>query len=230
MEPTIRPMFINDLESVNALSFQLGYELPLAETKAQMEKILSKEDHIAYVAAVQEKVIGWIHGFISLAIESKPFVEIGGLVVDEEFRGKGVGNRLVNKVKEWTIEKNIASLPTHDRQSISDGLVSQHAKFFVKIQSVIGSELRQDDANHLFLGVNPEGRRKKSAPGIFADRADFPRCPQIGFYRKSQPEPESIEGTVPHHRIADLIAGHKFYGLATEQAGAPKFAAVEQHL
>src|SRR5690349_17081127 len=107
-EISIRIMHTDDLGNVNHLSHQLGYSLSLTETRVQMEQILSKEDHIAYVAILQEKVVGWIHGFISLTIESKPFAEIGGLVVDKKYRGKGIGNGLVNKVKEWACEKNIA--------------------------------------------------------------------------------------------------------------------------
>jgi N-acetylglutamate synthase-like GNAT family acetyltransferase len=110
MEITIRKMHIKDLERINDLSHQLGYDLSLAETKNQIEKILSTQDHIAYVVALEEKVVGWIHAFVSLSIESKPFVEIGGLVVDEKYRGKGMGNKLVGKIKEWTIEMKISSL------------------------------------------------------------------------------------------------------------------------
>ena len=116
-------MHIKDLERINDLSHQLGYDLSLAETKNQIEQILSTQDHIAYVVVLKEKVVGWIHAFVSLSIESKPFVEIGGLVVDEKYRGKGMGNKLVDKIKEWTIEMKISSLrvrsnvtrlPTHE--------------------------------------------------------------------------------------------------------------------
>jgi N-acetylglutamate synthase-like GNAT family acetyltransferase len=110
MEIMIRKMHIKDLERINDFSRQLGYDLSLAETKNQIEKILSTQDHIAYVVVLKEKVVGWIHAFVSLSIESKPFVEIGGLVVDEKYRGKGMGNKLVDKIKEWTIEMKISSL------------------------------------------------------------------------------------------------------------------------
>lgn len=60
-----------------------------------------------YVIADDETVIGWIHGFYSLRVESDAFVEIGGLVIDERYRRKGVGKMLVNEVIEWSRRMNI---------------------------------------------------------------------------------------------------------------------------
>lgn len=115
-------MVADDVQKINKLSHQLGYSISLEESREQIKKIILKEDHCAYTAVVNNIVIGWIHAFISLAIESRPFVEIGGLVVDEGHRGKGIGNKLVEKVKEWTIYKkvdflrvrsNVTRLQTH---------------------------------------------------------------------------------------------------------------------
>ncbi len=36
-----------------------------------------------------KNVIGWIHVFIAVRIESETFAEIGGLVVNENIRGYG---------------------------------------------------------------------------------------------------------------------------------------------
>ncbi len=47
-------------------------------------------DNCAFVAIIEGKIIGWIHAFKALRIETKPFIEIGGLVVDEIYREKKV--------------------------------------------------------------------------------------------------------------------------------------------
>lgn len=76
-----------------------------------MATILSRPDHVAFVATnAAKEIIGWIHAFHSLHIESLPFVEIGGLVVDEKHRGEGVGKALINEVKEWSIKQTIFTL------------------------------------------------------------------------------------------------------------------------
>ena len=139
---------MDDVGSVNHLSHQLGYALSLADTKYQMEKVLLKEDHIAYVAISQTKVIGWIHAFISFTIESKPFVEIGGLVVDEKHRGQKTGNKLIDKVREWTIEKNIPSLRV--RSNVTRHLTHQfYNKIgFKEIKEQKVFSLNIDEINH----------------------------------------------------------------------------------
>jgi GNAT superfamily N-acetyltransferase len=110
MEVTIRNITIEDSEEVNKLSLQLGYQLSVAETKEQIEKVISTESHCAFVAVSEERVIGWIHAFVALAIESKSFVEIGGLVVDEKYRSLGTGKKLIEKIKEWAVSKKINTL------------------------------------------------------------------------------------------------------------------------
>lgn len=103
-------MIIDDAGAVHNLSEQLGYHLMPEETEEQIKLVLERTDHVAFVATADDKIIGWIHAFIALTIESKPFIEIGALVIDHNHRSKGVGKELVVKIKEWCFEKNIVSL------------------------------------------------------------------------------------------------------------------------
>ena len=59
-----------------------------------------------YVACINENIVGWIHGFYSMRVESEFFVEIGGLVIEKRFRKIGIGKKLVEKVTEWAELKN----------------------------------------------------------------------------------------------------------------------------
>ena len=110
MEVTIRNISIEDSEEVNDLSLQLGYQLSVAKTKEQIEKVISTESHCAFVAVSEERVIGWIHAFVALSIESKSFVEIGGLVVDEKYRSLGTGKKLIERIKAWAVSKKVNTL------------------------------------------------------------------------------------------------------------------------
>ncbi len=107
MNDQIRKIAVEDAESIAVLSEQLGYSLPIAETVERIKEIISREDHVAFVASENEKIFGWIHAFKAVLLESRPFIEIGGLVVDEDFRGKGIGKKLVQSVQQWSAEKNI---------------------------------------------------------------------------------------------------------------------------
>lgn len=110
MEIQIQALNLSHSETVQKLSEQLGYSLSIHQIQENVKEILDSEDHIALVAIDSEIVVGWIHAFKAMFIESRPFIEIGGLVVDENYRGKGIGKKLINEIKRWCIEKNILSL------------------------------------------------------------------------------------------------------------------------
>jgi GNAT superfamily N-acetyltransferase len=110
MNIAIRKISVEDAPEVASLSQQLGYNLSPSETRKQILEIRNSHDNCAFVAVIDETVIGWVHAFKTIRIETTSFVEIGGLVVDENYRGKGVGKTLVNMVREWCVEQKITSL------------------------------------------------------------------------------------------------------------------------
>ena len=57
-------------------------------------------------AIVDDRIVGWMHVFHALRVESQPFCEIAGLVVDEQFRGRGIGRRWIEHAKHWCKRKN----------------------------------------------------------------------------------------------------------------------------
>jgi len=103
----LRAATLEDAERITALSHQLGYDATVQQTSARLSGILSSTDNCVYVVADGDNVIGWIHGIYSVRVESDAFVEIGGLVIDMNYRRKGVGKMLVNEVIEWSRARNI---------------------------------------------------------------------------------------------------------------------------
>ncbi|GGH08375.1 GNAT family N-acetyltransferase [Pedobacter zeae] len=105
----IREISEQDAESVTALSKQLGYESNIKQTSARIKHINNSNENCAFVAIAENKVVGWIHGFYTLRIESDPFVEIGGLVVDAGYRNLSIGKQLIERInlwaKKWQVEK-----------------------------------------------------------------------------------------------------------------------------
>ena len=110
MQIVLRKMQTDDAAAVNLLSKQLGYSLTVLQTEKQIRTILSRKDHALLVALSEMNIIGWIHAFQSHFIESTSFVEIGGIVVDENYRGKGVGKALVQQIIDWTLEQKYFKL------------------------------------------------------------------------------------------------------------------------
>jgi GNAT superfamily N-acetyltransferase len=96
---------LKDVEFITELSNQLGYKTTIEKIQARLSEIFNNNDNCIYVIIGNENIIGWIHGFYSLRVESDSFVEIGGMVVDENFRRKGIGKMLVKRVIEWAHSK-----------------------------------------------------------------------------------------------------------------------------
>jgi predicted N-acetyltransferase YhbS len=91
MEIQVRQMTEEDAPAVQKLSEQLGYVFSITEIKNNIKEVVSMKDHLAFVALYDGKIVGWIHAFKALFLESNAFIEIGGLVVDENYRSKGIG-------------------------------------------------------------------------------------------------------------------------------------------
>src|SRR5215470_2307078 len=102
MDILIRSITDQDAEAVNALSTQLGYPMSIEQTLANIKLVLGTKGHNAFVAVDENNIIGWIGVAEALQIESAPFCEIRGLIVDERYRGHGIGKLLIEKVKQWS--------------------------------------------------------------------------------------------------------------------------------
>ncbi len=101
----IRKIAHEDAAAITALSHQLGYSLSPEQILQNMTAVMANKNHDAFVAVHEKKIIGWIGVSNAIQIESLPFCEIRGLVVDEEYRKKGVGKMLMEKAKHWCKEK-----------------------------------------------------------------------------------------------------------------------------
>src|ERR1700733_15114294 len=91
---------MDDAAAIADLSVQWGYQSAKEKMLRCLQEIKNNTDHVMYVLLHDDHVIGWIHGVYSLRIESDPFVEIGGLVIEQGFRRQGLGKFLFNKIVE----------------------------------------------------------------------------------------------------------------------------------
>lgn len=108
---SIRALLESDADAVHRLAVQLGYPTQLALTKARVRAVLSSDVADAFVAEDSEgRVLGWAHVFAAPFLESGPNAELGGLVVEESARGRGIGTALVARAEAWTRERGIRKL------------------------------------------------------------------------------------------------------------------------
>jgi len=114
-----------DCASISNLCGQLGYPSTEDEIEYRLNKINLDENHVIYVAeSSQNNVIGWIHAYICQILESDFKVELGGLIVDEQYRRKGVGKHLLDSVEKWASDKGCTKI------SVRSGSTRKEAHVF----------------------------------------------------------------------------------------------------
>jgi len=106
----IREATISDLPILRDLTEQLGYPLAELDLRNNLEIILGNDNEIIYVMAENDKPIAWIHIFHTIRLESGSFCELGGLIVDKNYRSKGIGKLMIEKAIEWTKQRNVPVL------------------------------------------------------------------------------------------------------------------------
>ncbi len=104
MELEIRKAKLNDSKSISLLSEELGYKQNnILETSNRLTILLNSKNDEVWVVLHNEKVVAWMHAFITYRLESDFFVEIAGLVVSLKNRKLGIGKLLVEKASKWAL-------------------------------------------------------------------------------------------------------------------------------
>ena len=110
-EVRVRTAQMEDADSIAVLSGQLGYPSTATSVRRRLRNLLADNNHAVWVAEDGDGAIaGWIHVFVKQLLESVREVEIGGLVVDRNFRGQGAGKALVERTERWTRSKRLKSV------------------------------------------------------------------------------------------------------------------------
>jgi GNAT superfamily N-acetyltransferase len=98
----IRAALQDDAASIAALSAQLGYPASQEAMEKRLQGVLGDEGHAVFVVEAQDcEVLGWVH------VSERPILltglqaAIGGLVVDQAYRRRGIGRRLMAEAEEW---------------------------------------------------------------------------------------------------------------------------------
>jgi GNAT superfamily N-acetyltransferase len=102
----IRPMTATDLDDVTRLCDQLGYLSTPAQIAHRFGLLLDSSGNALFVAEGEdERVVGWVHVVGRVYLDSDPFAQVGGIVVDDRYRGQGVGAALMAAAERWAAER-----------------------------------------------------------------------------------------------------------------------------
>jgi len=110
----IRAAKPEDGPALAPLSAQLGYPDPAEAIAGRLRGILRRWDHAVFVAEDESgRLLGWIHIFIRPLLILVPHAEVGGLVVDEQCRGEGVGQARSLRLEQVLIRSRESRVRAH---------------------------------------------------------------------------------------------------------------------
>jgi GNAT superfamily N-acetyltransferase len=112
MKPiAIRKTELMDAPDIAHLVCQLGYPVSPEEMVERLRAILAHPEYVTFVAEAQGRAIGLVGAYVSLGIElTGMYGRLTGLVVDEQWRGQGIGKSLMVTLEDFLKDRGARSL------------------------------------------------------------------------------------------------------------------------
>ena len=112
MNYMIREINISDAEAIQKIcKTALGYDVDISTVSNQIKKLsCDNKNHIlaVYEDENTKKVIGFIHAQVYESVYSDTGLNILGLAVDPDFRGNGVGKKLIGYIEKYAMDNGIS--------------------------------------------------------------------------------------------------------------------------
>jgi GNAT superfamily N-acetyltransferase len=106
---SVREAFEGDAQRIAALALQLGYEVAVGHVEQHLRE--KEPDRVLFVAVVPRAgVVGWVAVAERRSLLSSRRAEIEGLVVEDEYRGNGIGEMLVAAAETWARRRGCTTL------------------------------------------------------------------------------------------------------------------------
>lgn len=98
----VREATVDDIKELTALMEHLGYPTTIDNMKKRFSNIRQNTYYHTLLASYEDKVVGMIGLFKGYYYEMDgSYVRIVALVVDSNYRNKGIGNKLVEEAECW---------------------------------------------------------------------------------------------------------------------------------
>jgi ribosomal protein S18 acetylase RimI-like enzyme len=112
---TIRELRRTDVQAVQGLLRQLGYDVPLTDLMERIERVLGANQHYAAVAEASARMLGLVHVFERPALERPSAAVVQSLIVDAGSRHAGVGRALMAAAEQWARARQLKHVVLHTR-------------------------------------------------------------------------------------------------------------------
>jgi GNAT superfamily N-acetyltransferase len=142
---TVRSAGLTDAAAIAGLSGQLGYPVDEQAIAERLAALLGREGRAVFVAELGGKVVGWAHVVGEQFLESPPFAELAGLIVDRDIRRLGVGRQLVQACAQWARDQGYRQIRVRCNVVREDAHQFYQKVGFAKLKSqiVFGMDLPQ---------------------------------------------------------------------------------------
>lgn len=108
---TVRQATPSDASSVAHLVTLLGYSSTAEQMEGRLQAMLARPEYVLFLAEVEPTVVGLVGAYLTLGLElDRPYGRLTGLVVDEGWRGQGIGRLLLETVEGWLKERGASLL------------------------------------------------------------------------------------------------------------------------
>ena len=132
---TIRPAASADAGAIASLCQQLGYPSTGEQIERRLAAVAGDSGATVLVAdSHRDGVIGWVHVRSLPLLTRDDCAEIGGLIVDEALRGRGIGGHLMAAAEEWARRRGLSTL------RLRSNLVREEAHAFYRRQGFTSSK------------------------------------------------------------------------------------------
>ncbi|MGM8216108.1 GNAT family N-acetyltransferase [Bacillaceae bacterium W0354] len=107
----IRKASMSDVEGLSVLMNELGYPTTISQMKNRFKVIFNHQDYHTYVYEKDSQIVGMV-GFIqSFRYENDDaYIRIVAMVTHTNYRGMGIGEKMLHKVEDWARHKNIDTI------------------------------------------------------------------------------------------------------------------------
>jgi GNAT superfamily N-acetyltransferase len=107
----VRSATAADSLQISALCDQLGYPASSEQVAQRIKAIQHQDDHTLLIAqGPDSNLLGWVHIFLRPLVVAELEAELGGLIVDDRYRGQGIGKLLMRHAELWSSEKGCQAL------------------------------------------------------------------------------------------------------------------------
>ena len=124
----VRTAGAEDAAAIARLATQLGYPGTIAQATDRLARLADSDTARVLLAESGGAAAGWLHVAEFRTLESEPYAEIVGLVVDASHRGSGIGAFLVQAAIAWAAERGL------DEIRVRSNVVRERAHRFYERQ------------------------------------------------------------------------------------------------